>query len=235
MPPDCCVPSRYKGTVSVLATPPHVTGGCLVRLYPVSACLVCSQIPILPGLYSLQGPDRGTRPQHSESDSHHGQRTLEPPRSTPKQLGRSARMPAAGTERPCRARQTCRGCKYSGKVRREARDHFPPPQRGSYRALDALGLRRGAGDFLRWGLRSDFLLWYSCSSLVPCLLPSGLRDHSAGFLGGRPVRVAQADRILPLALRGNPYPLGGGGFPPARGSSPGQQWPGLCLFSYRTI
>jgi len=141
MPPDCCVPSRYKGTVSVLVNPPHVTGGYLVRLYPVSACLVCNQIPILPGFYSLQGPDRGTRPQHSESDSHHGQRTLEPPRSTPKQLGRSARLAATGTERPYRAQQACQGYEYSGKGERGARGHDPPPRQA---ALDALGLRRGA-------------------------------------------------------------------------------------------
>jgi len=59
--------------------------------------------------------------------------------------GTMAKPPAQSTERPCKARQPCRGCRYSGKDEREARGHLPPPQRGSYRALDALGLRRGAG------------------------------------------------------------------------------------------
>ena len=76
-----------------------------------------------------------------------GRGRLSPRAQHPNKLGRYARMPAAGTERPCRARQTCRGCGYSGKGRREARGHFPPPRQA---ALDALGLRRGAGCSPGW-------------------------------------------------------------------------------------
>ena len=103
---------------------------------------------------------------------------LNPRAQHQKQLGRSARMAAAGTERPCRAWQTCRGYKYSGKSKGEARSHDPPPQRGSYRALDALGLRRGVGfspvrrkrkqrRLPRYGLKALWTCYnFPCSYLV---------------------------------------------------------------------
>ncbi|MBN6742381.1 hypothetical protein JKG47_18045, partial [Acidithiobacillus sp. MC6.1] len=67
-------------------------------------------------------------------------------------LGRGAGMSGVLTQRPARAverhgkeGQACQRCEYSEEGEREARGHVPPPQRGSYRALDALGLRRGMG------------------------------------------------------------------------------------------
>ncbi len=143
-PPDCCVPPRYKGTVSVLVTRPTVPAA------------PCASIPCLcmPGLQSNPHPPRlnsyrgrieaPVRSAASQARTTHRGR-LNPRAQHPKQLGRSAGMPASGTKRACRAQQACRGCEYSGKGEREARGHLPPPQRGSYRALDALGLRRGVG------------------------------------------------------------------------------------------
>ena len=133
----------------VFAIPPRITGGCPVRPYPVSACLVCRQIPILPGFTRggrIEAPARSAASQARTTD---GGR-LNPRASTSGPLGRGARMAAAGAERPCGARQACRGYGYGGKGERAARGHLPPPRRGSYRALDALGLRRGAGYSPGW-------------------------------------------------------------------------------------
>ena len=143
-PPDCCVPPKYKGTVSVLVTRPTIPAA------------PCASIPCLcmPGLQSnphpprldpyrgrIEAPARSAASQTRTTD----RGRLNPRAQHPERLGRSAGMPAAGTERPCRAWQTCRGYEYSGNGEREARSHGPPPQRGSYRALVALGLRRGVG------------------------------------------------------------------------------------------
>lgn len=88
-------------------------------------------------------------------------------------------MTTADTERPHRTRKTCREYEYSGKGEREARGHDPPPQRGSYRALDALGLRRGVGvrqsgkidgeGFCFYGVHTPVLrvmIWHRCLSLL---------------------------------------------------------------------
>jgi len=96
----------------------------------------------------------------------------------------TVKVPLQGPERPCKARQTCQWCRCSRKGGREARGHWPPPQRGSYRALVALGLRRGAG-----GLQSQpgrkILLAGKKSLHCSCFLPWwGLRDHDNSPLTG---------------------------------------------------
>jgi len=110
------------------------------------------QFPSSPGGFHTAGS--GLIPQRSKSDSHrrllgtlapYGQNISETLRRSAGQTGAMAKPPAQGAERHCKARQTCQGCRYSGKGERAARGHFPPPQRGSYRALDALGLRRVMG------------------------------------------------------------------------------------------
>ena len=98
--------------------------------------------------------------------------------------GETAKLTTKGPERPCKARQTCQWCRCSRKGGREARGHWPPPQRGSYRALVALGLRRGAG-----GLQSQpgrkILLAGKKSLHCSCFLPWwGLRDHDNSPLTG---------------------------------------------------
>lgn len=141
-----------------------------------------------------------------------GKTSLKNLRRSARQTGAMAKPPANGAERPCRARQTCRWCRYSGKGEREARGHLPPPQRGSCWALDALGLRRGMGGLQSQPGRKILLAGKKslhCACFLPCL--RGLRDHGNSL--GRRVVTAYGFILAPFVK--NSYLPGGGRMPGA--------------------
>ena len=100
-----------------------------------------------------------------------GKPSLKTLRRSARKTGAMAKPTAKGAERPCKAWQTCPWCRCSGNGEREARGHLPPPQRGSYRALDALGLRRGMGGLQSQPGRKILLAGKKslhCSCRLPC-------------------------------------------------------------------
>ena len=136
------------------------------------------QFPSSPGSFHTAGS--GLIPQRSKSDSHrgllgtlapYGQNISETLRRSAGQTGAMAKPPAQGAERPCKAWQTCQGCRCSRKGEMEARGHLPPPQRGSCWALDALGLRRGMGGLQSQPGRKILLAGKKslhCACRLPC-------------------------------------------------------------------